>query len=182
MKRGSSHGEDRSSTRAESLLDNLYAAKKLWVEKPAAYLRISMIDQFLAHMDDRYHVLAEAMQGLPEVCTFVRTAGQGSVNEDEFSHVISAITSRLIASESCPRSFDAAYVRSSNRIIHPRPHGHPWLKGEPTDGRLGLKPDFFTSRTEWDQATGEYHPISLSTILHQVANNTIYNRSKATSE
>ncbi|KAI9856819.1 MAG: hypothetical protein M1813_008756 [Trichoglossum hirsutum] len=169
-KRGDSGSEDQSDTRAESLLNNLRKGNKLWIERTATHPRTSAIDQFLSHIDDQYHAFAEIMQGLPEICTFIRTAGKGVVNEDEFSHVISAITSHLAASESCPRNSDVSYVRSGGRIMHPRARSHPWLKGEPTDKRFGLKPDFFTSRIVWDQAAGEYHPVSLSTVLHQAKN------------
>ncbi|KAI9853749.1 MAG: hypothetical protein M1813_001817 [Trichoglossum hirsutum] len=168
--RGGSTSTELATARAEYLLGDLRAGDKILDERPGS--SASMLDRFLARMDDHYHKVAETMRGMPALSSFIRTAGKGKMNEDEFSDLVSAVVGHLADSGSSLGVSDIRYVWSGAKIMQPRAHGHPWLReGEPPtlDGRLGLKPDFFTSLVEQDTITGEFRPISLSTILHHVA-------------
>ncbi|KAH0551525.1 hypothetical protein GP486_007258 [Trichoglossum hirsutum] len=159
-KHGFSTGSEGSLSRAKNLHDDsLRARHVVWLEQ-LHHDGQPMLDEFLGRMDARYHDFAETISQIAEVRTFVRTAGLGVVNEDEFSAMIGAVFRRLVVAEEL--EFEGGdgvrYMRSGSNGMHAQMHGHPWVEdgGVPRDRRFALKPDFFTARVRG--VAGEWAP------------------------
>jgi hypothetical protein len=108
-------------------------------------------------MIDEY--IAELGTGVPNLLTnqletFLQTVGSGKTNGKEFAQLITSVVQDV--------DTDFRYVRSGDHNTSCRAR-EAVSKNE--HERLGLNPDFITSRTRYDSSTDEYSPLSFSSIL-----------------
>ncbi|KAI9761812.1 MAG: hypothetical protein M1840_001692 [Geoglossum simile] len=149
----SSNSKEPSSSRASHVDNALSTRNCIRFETDT---NPSILDQFVSGIPERYGKITELEAVLEMAEQFINTADKSRQNENELSLVVGAVTREVRSNTGC----NSGFVHSGAKPMGSRDSND--LSSE-HKGR-GLKPDFFTSRIEFDE-TGNGRPISLSAVL-----------------